>query len=55
MAENDIWKRKEDLENAREALEEFEGRMNVEVRRQEKLNMVEEKDFRRGSYQGSLW
>ena len=55
MAENDIWKRKEDLENAREALEEFEGRMNVEVRRQEKLNMAEEKDFRRGSYQGSLW
>jgi len=29
-------------------LEEFEGRMNVEVRKQEKLDMVEEKDFRRG-------
>jgi len=29
-------------------LEEFEGRMNAEVRRQEKLNMAEEKDFRRG-------
>ena len=33
--------------NAREALEEFERRMNAEVRRQEKLDMVEEKDFRR--------
>jgi len=29
-------------------LEEFERRMNIEVRRQEKLDMVEEKDFRRG-------
>ena len=29
-------------------MEEFEGRMNVEVRKQEKLDMVEEKDFRRG-------
>jgi len=29
-------------------VEEFKGRMNVEVRRQEKLDMVEEKDFRRG-------
>jgi len=29
-------------------LEKFEGRMNTEVRRQEKLDMAEEKDFRRG-------
>jgi len=28
-------------------LEEFEGRMNTKIRRQEKLDMVEEKDFRR--------
>ncbi len=28
-------------------MEEFEGRMNVEVRRQEKLDIMEEKDFRR--------
>jgi len=26
----------------------FEERVNVEVRRQEKLDMVEERDFRRG-------
>ena len=29
-------------------LEEFKGRMNAEIRRQEKINMVEERDFRRG-------
>ena len=27
---------------------EFEGWMNAEVRRQEKINMAEERDFRRG-------
>jgi len=48
MVEYDIWERKRDLGNAREVLEEFEGRMNAEVRRQEKLDMAEEKDFRRG-------
>ena len=46
-AEGDTWKRKEDLKNAREALEEFEERMNAEVRRQEKIDMAEERDFRR--------
>ena len=45
--EHNTWKRKEDLGNAREVLEEFEGRMNTEIRRQEKLDMVEEKDFRK--------
>jgi len=29
-------------------LKEFEGRMNVEVRRQEKLDIMEKKDFKRG-------
>jgi len=33
-------------------LEEFEGRMNAEVRKQEKLDMIEEKDFRRGELLG---
>jgi len=50
--EHDTWKRKEDLGNARKALEEFEGRMNTEVRRQEKLDIAEEKDFRRGELLG---
>ena len=48
MVEHDIWERREDLGNVREELEEFEGRMNTEVRRQEKLDIAEEKDFRRG-------
>ena len=47
-AEHDTWERREDLGNTREVLEEFKGRMNTEVRRQEKLDMAEEKDFRRG-------
>jgi len=31
----------------KEVVAEFEGRMNAEVRQQEKLDMVEERDFRR--------
>ena len=45
--ESNIWKRKEDLEHAKELVNEFEGRMNAEVRRQEKIDMAEERDFRR--------
>jgi len=52
--EHDTWERKEDLGNAREALEEFKGRMNAEVRKQEKLDMAEEKDFRRGKLPGKF-
>ena len=35
-AEGNIWERKENLKNPGEALEEFEGRMNAEIRRQKK-------------------
>ena len=35
-------------------MEEFEGRMNAEVRRQEKIDMVEERDFRRGELLGKF-
>ena len=35
-------------------VEEFERRMNTEVRRQEKLDMAEEKDFRRGKLPGKF-
>jgi len=35
------------LENIKEVVE-FEGRMSIKVRRQEKLDMVEERDFRKG-------
>jgi len=35
------------LENTKKAVVEFERRLSAEVRRQEQLNKVEEKDFRR--------
>ena len=54
IAEGDTWERKEDLKNTGEALEEFKERMNVEVRRQEKINMAEERDFRRGELPGKF-
>jgi len=50
--EHDTWEKEENLENARKIVEEFKGRMNVEVRRQEKLDIVEERDFRRGELLG---
>ena len=36
------------MRNTEEVLEEFKGRMNAEVRRQEKINIVKERDFRKG-------
>ena len=33
-------------------MEEFKRRMSTKVRRQEKLNMIEEKDFRREELPG---
>jgi len=47
VAKNNIWEKEKDLENAKEAVKEFEERMNAEVRRQEKLDRLEERDFRR--------
>jgi len=35
--ENDTWEREEDLGNTRELVDEFEGRLSAEVRRQEKI------------------
>jgi len=52
IAEYDSWKKEKDLENTKELVAEFEGRMNAEVRRQEKLDVVEKKDFRRGELSG---
>ena len=40
------------MENAKELVVEFEGRMKVEVRRQEKLDQMEERDYRRGELPG---
>ena len=46
------WERKKDLGNIRKAVEKFEGRMSDKVRRQEKLDMTEKKDFRRKKLPG---
>ena len=40
------------MENTKEVVAEFEGRVNTEVRQQEKLNMIKEKDFKRRELPG---
>jgi len=45
--EYDTWEREKDLENMKEVVVEFEERLSAEVRRQKKLDIVEERDFRR--------
>ena len=47
MAEHDMWKKEEDLENAKEVVAKFERRLSTKVRQQEKLDIMEERDFRR--------
>ena len=54
IVEGDTWERKESLKNAEETLKEFKERMNVEVRRQEKIDMAEERDFRREELPGKF-
>ena len=54
IAEGDTWERKENLKNAEEALKEFKGRISAEVRRQEKIDRVEERDFRREELPGKF-
>jgi len=47
MVEYDSWKKEENLENTKELVTEFEEKINTEVRRQKKLDLAEEKNFRR--------
>ena len=42
------------MKNVEEVLEEFEGRMNAKVRRQEKIDMAEERDFRKEELPGKF-
>ena len=42
------------MKNAEEAIKEFEEKMSVEVRRQEKIDMAEERDFRRRELPGKF-
>ena len=52
MVKHDSWEREKDLENTKDVVAEFEERMSIEIRRQEKLNKIEERDFRRGELPG---
>ena len=54
IAEPNTWVKKEELGNAKEVLEDFEGRMEVEIRKQEKLDRTEERDFKRGELLGKF-
>ena len=54
IVKGDIQERKENLKNVEEALEEFKGRMSVEVRKQKRINLVEERDFRRKELPGKF-
>ena len=40
------------MENVKEVITEFERRMNTEVKRLEKFNLVKEQDFKRGELPG---
>jgi len=42
------------LKNAKKLVEDFEGRVEVEIRRQEKLDRAEEQDFRKGELPGKF-
>ena len=54
IAEYDSQKKEKDLENIKEIVAEFERRLNVELRQQKKLDIVEDRNFRRESYQRSI-
>ena len=40
------------MENIKDIVAKFEGRLNTEVRKQEKLDIVKKRDFRRGELPG---
>ena len=52
IAEYDTWEREKDLENTKEAVTKFERRVSAEIRRQEKLKIVEKRKFRRRNVLG---
>ena len=50
--EYDNWKREENLENTKELVVKLKRQMSIEVRREKKLDIAKEKDFRRGELLG---
>ena len=47
IAKYDTWEGEKNLENTKEAVTKFEKRVSAEIRRQEKLKIVEKRKFRR--------
>ena len=47
IVEYNIWKREEDLKNAKEVVAEFKKRLRAKFRRQEKIDRVKDRNFRR--------
>jgi len=41
MVEYNSWKREKDLENVKKVVAEFKGRVDAEVRKQERINRIE--------------
>ena len=52
IVEYNTWKRKKNLENTKKAVARFERRLNTEVRQQERLDLAEERDFRKKELPG---
>ena len=52
IVEGDTWERRENLKNVEEALADFEEKM--EIRKQEKIEEAEDRDFRRGELPGKF-
>ena len=48
IVEYNTQKKEADLENAKKAVAEFKRRISAEIGRQERLNIVEKKDFIKG-------
>ena len=46
-AKENTWEKKENLKNVKEALKEFKGKISAEVRKEERINIAEKKDFKR--------
>lgn len=47
IVESNIWKKKKDLKNTKETIADFEERIEAKVRKQEKLDLIKEQDFKR--------
>jgi len=52
MVEHDIWEKDIDLKNTRKVVKEFKEKMGIEIKRQKKLEMVDEQGFRGGELLG---